>query len=207
MIARCEIGLPKVYYPEGAARRRAHRGRSRKFRRRSSRPSSLPRDRPARRCLTRRPGAGSRAACATAPRAWDLLDGRSHTLIGTVPPQHMYGFESTVLLALVSGNAFSAERPFYPADIAAAVAAAPRPRALGDRLRFTCAPWSRRTSTCRRWISSCRPPRRCRRIWRAKSRRNSTPACWRSTGRRKPGRSPCAAPPSRPPGGCGRTCG
>ena len=29
----------------------------------------------------------------------------------------MYGFESTVLLALQSGNAFSAERPFYPADI------------------------------------------------------------------------------------------
>jgi acyl-coenzyme A synthetase/AMP-(fatty) acid ligase len=59
-----------------------------------------------------------------------LSDGASHTLIGTVPAQHMYGFESTVLLALLSGNAFSAERPFYPADIAAAVAAVPRPRAL-----------------------------------------------------------------------------
>ena len=42
----------------------------------------------------------------------------------------MYGFESTVLLALLSGNAFSAERPFYPADIAAAIAAVPQPRAL-----------------------------------------------------------------------------
>jgi len=59
-----------------------------------------------------------------------LLDGRTHTLIGTVPAQHMYGFESTVLLALLSGNSFTAERPFYPADICAAVAAAPRPRAL-----------------------------------------------------------------------------
>jgi acyl-coenzyme A synthetase/AMP-(fatty) acid ligase len=59
-----------------------------------------------------------------------LLDGRSHALIGTVPAQHMYGFESTVLLALLSGNALSAERPFYPADIAAAVAAVPRPRSL-----------------------------------------------------------------------------
>ena len=59
-----------------------------------------------------------------------LLDGRAHTLIGTVPAQHMYGFESTVLLALQSGNAFTAERPFYPADICAAIAAAPRPRAL-----------------------------------------------------------------------------
>jgi acyl-coenzyme A synthetase/AMP-(fatty) acid ligase len=64
-----------------------------------------------------------------APRL-GLWDGRSHALIGTVPAQHMYGFESTVLLALVSGNAFIAERPFYPADIAAAVAAAPQPRTL-----------------------------------------------------------------------------
>ncbi|HXA36734.1 MAG TPA: AMP-binding protein [Steroidobacteraceae bacterium] len=64
-----------------------------------------------------------------APRL-GLLDGRSHGLIGTVPAQHMYGFESTVLLALVSGNAFCAERPFYPADIAAVVAAVPRPRVL-----------------------------------------------------------------------------
>src|SRR6202051_4794459 len=64
-----------------------------------------------------------------APRL-GLSDGKSHVLIGTVPPQHMYGFESTVLLALVSGNSFCAERPFYPADIAAAVAAVPRPRAL-----------------------------------------------------------------------------
>jgi acyl-coenzyme A synthetase/AMP-(fatty) acid ligase len=64
-----------------------------------------------------------------APRL-GLSDGRSHVLIGTVPPQHMYGFESTVLLALVSGNSFVAERPFYPADIAAAVREAPPPRTL-----------------------------------------------------------------------------
>jgi acyl-coenzyme A synthetase/AMP-(fatty) acid ligase len=59
-----------------------------------------------------------------------LSDGRSHTLVGTVPGQHMYGFESTVLLALLSGNALSAERPFYPADIAAAIERVPRPRVL-----------------------------------------------------------------------------
>jgi acyl-coenzyme A synthetase/AMP-(fatty) acid ligase len=59
-----------------------------------------------------------------------LLDGRTHTLIGTVPAQHMYGLESTVLLALLSGNSFTADRPFYPADICAAIAVAPRPRAL-----------------------------------------------------------------------------
>jgi acyl-coenzyme A synthetase/AMP-(fatty) acid ligase len=53
-----------------------------------------------------------------------------HTLVGTVPPQHMYGFESTVFLALQSGGAFWAGRPFYPADIAAALGAVPRPRVL-----------------------------------------------------------------------------
>jgi acyl-coenzyme A synthetase/AMP-(fatty) acid ligase len=64
-----------------------------------------------------------------APRL-GLSDGRSHTLVGTVPGQHMYGFESTVLLALLSGNALSDERPFYPADVAAAVCKVPRPRVL-----------------------------------------------------------------------------
>lgn len=59
-----------------------------------------------------------------------LTDGRSHTLVGTVPGQHMYGFESTVLLALLSGNALSAERPFYPADVAAAIRRVPQPRVL-----------------------------------------------------------------------------
>jgi acyl-coenzyme A synthetase/AMP-(fatty) acid ligase len=52
------------------------------------------------------------------------------TLIATVPPQHMYGFESTVLLALLGGASFDAERPFYPADIARALERAPRPRML-----------------------------------------------------------------------------
>ena len=52
------------------------------------------------------------------------------TLIGTVPPQHMYGFENTVLLALVGGFAFSNGQPFYPGDIAAELAAVPQPRVL-----------------------------------------------------------------------------
>ena len=59
-----------------------------------------------------------------------LRDGRAHTIVGTVPAQHMYGFESTVLVALQSGNAFSAEHPFYPADVCAALSSVPRPRVL-----------------------------------------------------------------------------
>ncbi|HSI44041.1 MAG TPA: AMP-binding protein [Methylotenera sp.] len=50
------------------------------------------------------------------------LDSQTHyTVLGTIPPQHMYGFESTVLLPMQSGNALSSEQPFYPADIAAAL--------------------------------------------------------------------------------------
>lgn len=59
-----------------------------------------------------------------------LEDGRSHAVLATVPPQHMYGFESSVLLGLQSSSALCAERPFYPADICSALEALPRPRAL-----------------------------------------------------------------------------
>jgi len=47
-----------------------------------------------------------------------------------VPAQHSYGFESSVLLALLGGAAFDAARPFYPQDIADALDRLPRPRAL-----------------------------------------------------------------------------
>ncbi|WP_043203587.1 AMP-binding protein [Paraburkholderia acidipaludis] len=52
------------------------------------------------------------------------------TLIGTVPAQHMYGFESTVLLALIGGLAFSNRQPFYPVDIRAELETVPQPRVL-----------------------------------------------------------------------------
>lgn len=52
------------------------------------------------------------------------------TLVATVPVQHSYGLESSVLLALLGGAAFDSGRPFFPADIAQALAAVPRPRAL-----------------------------------------------------------------------------
>ncbi|WP_426396885.1 AMP-binding protein [Ralstonia sp. R-29] len=59
-----------------------------------------------------------------------LNDGRSFTLVGTVPAQHMYGFEVTVLIALQGGLAFSHRQPFYPADICEALAEVPQPRVL-----------------------------------------------------------------------------
>ncbi|MEO5845095.1 MAG: AMP-binding protein [Caldimonas sp.] len=52
------------------------------------------------------------------------------TVVATVPPQHMYGFESSVLIALHGGAILDAERPFFPADIVAALARAAAPRVL-----------------------------------------------------------------------------
>src|SRR4029079_468155 len=51
-------------------------------------------------------------------------------ILGTVPPQHMYGLESTVLLPMQSGLALHAARPFYPADVCAYLESMSRPRAL-----------------------------------------------------------------------------
>lgn len=59
-----------------------------------------------------------------------MLDDQTRTIIGTVPPQHMYGLESTVLLPLQSGNVLTSSRPFYPADICNAIEAVPMPRIL-----------------------------------------------------------------------------
>jgi acyl-coenzyme A synthetase/AMP-(fatty) acid ligase len=56
--------------------------------------------------------------------------GPGHTVLGTVPPQHMYGFESTVLLPLFSGAALTDERLYLPADIDAAIERASAPRIL-----------------------------------------------------------------------------
>ncbi len=59
-----------------------------------------------------------------------VVPGSGYTIIGTVPPQHMYGFESTVLIAMQNACAFESSKPFYPADIERVVSQTPRPRAL-----------------------------------------------------------------------------
>ncbi len=55
---------------------------------------------------------------------------RPHAVVGTVPAQHSYGLESTVLLALHGNSPFWSGKPFYPQDIVAALDAVPRPRML-----------------------------------------------------------------------------
>ena len=58
------------------------------------------------------------------------VDQVAHSVVGTVPAQHSYGFEATVLLALQGRSPFWSGKPFYPQDIVAALNAVPAPRLL-----------------------------------------------------------------------------
>jgi acyl-coenzyme A synthetase/AMP-(fatty) acid ligase len=85
---------------------------------------------------------GSTGRPAPVPKSWGVLVRSAQAagarlrlspgtiLIGTVPHQHSYGLESTILLGLQHGLAVAAGGLLYPADIRAAIAAAPRPRVL-----------------------------------------------------------------------------
>lgn len=52
------------------------------------------------------------------------------TLLATVPPQHMFGLETTVLLPMQCGCAIDNRHPLFPADIRAALSSVRAPRAL-----------------------------------------------------------------------------
>ena len=52
------------------------------------------------------------------------------SVIGTVPAHHMYGIELTVLLPLFANMSVHADRPLFPADVAAVLAQPARPRLL-----------------------------------------------------------------------------
>lgn len=39
------------------------------------------------------------------------------TIVGTVPPQHMYGLETTLFMVLQAGMVMHSDKPFYPADV------------------------------------------------------------------------------------------
>lgn len=65
-------------------------------------------------------GALARGGIGEAER-FGLVDEAPCVIVGTVPPQHMYGLESTVVMALQGGLIMHSERPFFPADICAAL--------------------------------------------------------------------------------------
>lgn len=56
--------------------------------------------------------------------------GEAPQILATVPPQHMYGLELSVLLPLRSSAAIHTAQPLFPADIAAALAQLSAPRVL-----------------------------------------------------------------------------
>ena len=57
-------------------------------------------------------------------------DAATLNLVATVPAQHMYGLEMSVLLPLRSRAAIHSGQPFFPADIGQALAATAAPRVL-----------------------------------------------------------------------------
>ena len=59
-----------------------------------------------------------------------LRSRRGMALAGTVPPQHVFGLEATVLTVMQGGLVLHARRAFYPADIRGDLASLPRPRGL-----------------------------------------------------------------------------
>lgn len=87
---------------------------------------------------------GSTGAPVAHPRRWGTIvgsaraeasrlgldDGRPWVIVGTVPSQHSYGFESTVQLAMHAGCSVAAEHPFLPADVLATLGRYPTPRLL-----------------------------------------------------------------------------
>jgi len=52
------------------------------------------------------------------------------SIVATVPPQHMYGLETTVLLQLTGAACVHGARPFFPQDICSALEQVPAPRVL-----------------------------------------------------------------------------
>jgi acyl-coenzyme A synthetase/AMP-(fatty) acid ligase len=130
--ADCDIALPRVRLPAAAAPAAA-----------SPAAASIPQIDPAAHAawvftsgstgapVPHRKSFGRLIECVREEaRRLGLLDGRAHAIVATVPPQHMYGLESSVLAPLATGNALCAERPFYPADICAVLEAVPAPRLL-----------------------------------------------------------------------------
>ena len=68
--------------------------------------------------------------CLAAGQALGISRYPGAAVVATVPHAHSYGLESAVMLPLQFGLLLTAERPFFPADVAAALADADRPGIL-----------------------------------------------------------------------------
>ncbi|NOQ90863.1 MAG: AMP-binding protein [Gammaproteobacteria bacterium] len=87
---------------------------------------------------------GSTGAPSANPKTWaQLVNGAQQvcvrfgldifsqtSIIATVPPQHMFGFEMSIVLPLICGVTIHQGQPFYPLDIQHALCEMPSPRIL-----------------------------------------------------------------------------
>jgi len=61
---------------------------------------------------------------------FNIRPGKVSTVVATVPPQHMYGLETSVLTPWRSGIMVHTGRPFFPGDVVEALVSVPGPRVL-----------------------------------------------------------------------------
>lgn len=86
---------------------------------------------------------GSTGASTAHPKYWDTFRGGALAnkvcydlgdervyMLATVPPQHSWGLETSILLPLIADIAISSETPLFPQDIVDALAQLPEPRAI-----------------------------------------------------------------------------
>lgn len=78
----------------------------------------------------RKPWGALAVRSVDAGNRFGMQDAAPPVIVGTVPPGHMYGFETTILLPLHAAASVWCGHGFYPSDIRAALAAVPSPRVL-----------------------------------------------------------------------------
>lgn len=62
--------------------------------------------------------------------AKEVLGGAGANIVATVPPQHAYGLETSVISVMSAGCTLHDGRPFFPHDVKAALESVPEPRTL-----------------------------------------------------------------------------
>jgi acyl-coenzyme A synthetase/AMP-(fatty) acid ligase len=79
-------------------------------------------------------GAISRCAANDAAAIRQRLAAAGHVgrpaIVATVPSQHMYGFETAVMISLIADMSLHDSQPLLPMEVATALAAVPEPRVL-----------------------------------------------------------------------------
>ncbi len=70
------------------------------------------------------------AQMAAAGRRFELMRRATVAVVATVPHEHMFGFETTIVLPLRANVAVQSATPLYPGDVRAALESLPAPRLL-----------------------------------------------------------------------------